>query len=334
MRTLATILLLAFGILKLSAQTGQATAFKGETATFAGHVTGFSGAASTEGKAFYANCAQTWYGCNTLSKASSSPLNSHQVSQQSEPYSFWAFGHIYGTEDHPWPAATWLSHLPQFIGNKQASFMVLMGDTIFAPSDPYWPNFLSLTQRFPYPVFNATGNHERHDAADWNRRAWGAPDTYFRTGHNSEDIYFILDTQGFDQAPFTRMQAERLIATLHSELSTAKPPKRVFIFMHKVVWARPFPTFSRQAHSWGPSTQKNDPIWESIVQPALESMTQHISIYVGSGDIGRSNGPKLFYSKHRGITYFAAGLHNTYWDAGWYITVPLTQPNLCLSPIH
>lgn len=162
-----------------------------------------------------------------------SPLADRDLAPRgAPPFTFVACGHVYGEpgEGHARPAATFAGHVGRLRATG-ADFLMLLGDCVYTWRDDDLARLATLAGReLALPVFNAPGNHDLADRADYERRFGPA---WFAFDHGGCRM-LVLDTEA---DPWHIGGAQ--LAWLQRELAAArsKPPRAVFVFGHKPVWA-------------------------------------------------------------------------------------------------
>ncbi len=162
-----------------------------------------------------------------------SPLAARALAPRAAPpFTFVACGHVYGAPGpgHARPAATFAGGL-QRLRATGADFVMLLGDCVHEWRAPEVDRLHALaSHELRLPVFNAPGNHDVADRADYERRV-GPPRFAFTHGGCR---MIVVDTE-HEPWHVGGEQLQWLLGELAAAART--PPRAVFVFGHKPVWA-------------------------------------------------------------------------------------------------
>ncbi|BBM84893.1 metallophosphoesterase family protein [Candidatus Uabimicrobium amorphum] len=242
-----------------------------------------------------------------------SPINQKFLTNDNKNYNFLVLGHTYGAPENKhsvFPSSSLLANLDN-INNSECAFVVSLGDTVRNSTDIQLANYkYFFAQKLKFPIFNSVGNHEMTDRKKY--------ESYFGKTYYSfafqKELYIFLDSE-LDDCKIAGKQLKFFLECL--ELSkTNENIKRIFIFTHKLLWAKNIPVYSSFLKHINDSRYKPDENFSSVIIPLLKKISRTKEVFWLSGDIGCSWSLPLFYDKNKslGITFIATGLGDTVKD--------------------
>ncbi len=247
------------------------------------------------------------------------------------PFSFLVCGHVYGRPGigRPRPATTMVEHVDRMRA-ANADFLMLLGDCFFAWSEEEIERLTAfLSAELPIPVFNAPGNHDLPDRADYERR-FGP--TWFAFDQGGCRM-IVLDTE-IDPWSLSGAQLDFLIAELARARRPETRPRAIFLFGHKPIWAGTRDTAVASLKSNTPTTlgvladrAPELPTFNRDVRPLLREIAKEIPVWFFAGDVGafEQHTLHLFMEKDDrapALRYLAVGLGDLDRDAFLKVTVP------------
>jgi hypothetical protein len=256
-----------------------------------------------------------------------SPFNKREIScPDTLPLRFLVSGHFHGSSSNTTglPAKTLLYNLEK-INSSQPCFMVSLGDLFLDVKKDIPVYSDTLFKRMTFPLFNVVGNHD----VSGNVYTDHFGPTWFAIRH-SGSLFLFLDTEINDGS----IEGEQL-KFLDDQLSHLKSVYRIFVFMHRLVWAEDHP---QMKHLFKDNTRSSSPgNFRSEILPRFEDASKHMEVYFFGGSLGAA-GASFFYHKEekKSLTYIATAIRDTPFDAMLSVEVdssgvhfssfPLTMP--------
>ncbi len=221
-----------------------------------------------------------------------------------DAWSFLLGGHLYGDPAGQDALAATLAEASARLAAGGDDFLFTAGDTFRASAEPWFSATLAGLAALRMPVFNAPGNHDVANRAEYERRfgpAWGA---FVHRGC----LFVQVDTE----APPWEIGGEQL-AGLRATLRLAAERddvRAVFCVGHKLVFSHRRRYFSlllgANAHDGlvGPNRFVAD------VLPHLAVVARKKPVFWCAGDIGIGRSLPLFvdHDETSGVTFVAVGL--------------------------
>ena len=254
-------------------------------------------------------------------------------SEPTSDYAFFVAGHVYGHPKvhapglHPPFAAKldWLARVPGM------AFGVLLGDSVFRPTEERWNALDRDLARFPFPMRLAVGNHDIRP----QERAAELPDmlgpgeyvarygpTFYSFTHGP-DLFVVLDAN-----PAEWNIAGEQLEFLRGTLAEHADARQVFVFCHQVIWWRPEePATLVPNSSYGRAQELT--YW-SVLEPLFQQQSKPVFLF--AGDVGASEDSTPFaFSRTGDVQRIATGMGAGERDNCVVVQVPRTgRPRLRL----
>ena len=243
-----------------------------------------------------------------------SPYNGKPLPAIASPaLRFFVFGHLYGDprSNTVFPAGSFQSAIER-INEAEPDLIVMTGDAIRFPEEPYLGNTRTVLERVDAPIFNAPGNHDLIHRGGPFKRLFGPVYRELRLG---QSLFLLLNTE-IERGQLGEEQRQWFFDHL-SEAIEDDDIRHLFIFSHRLVWA-----------AWRPEMDAvfanvNNPIgldyteFAREIEPRLLEVAAVKPTYWFGGDIGTIDSFSLFYHRHSDapLYYLAAGLGDTSRDA-------------------
>ena len=215
------------------------------------------------------------------------------------------------------PSAS-LSGNIDLIRNGGADFLILLGDNYMYPTELHVRNLRNVLRAFDLPVFNAPGSHDLLDPETYDR-LFGP--TYYDFMVD-EDLFVILNSEMERPVELAGEQLAYFVS-LMNRVANDEGVRNVFIFSHKLIWARDDPRLSVVlAHSNADPAKFRAGSFRNNVLPLIHRVATEKPVFWISGDIG--TGPfneapslSLFYWRDpdHGVSFIATGLGDSGSDA-------------------
>ena len=225
------------------------------------------------------------------------------------PFTFVTCGHVYGAPGagHARPAATFTDNLGRLRATG-AEFVMLLGDCVYEWHAAELDRLHALAaNELRLPVFNAPGNHDLADPPDYERR-FGPRRLAFDHGGCR---LLVVDTE-VDPWHVAGAQLDWLLAELAAIERT--PPRALFVFGHKPVWALTrahavAALASNDPRGLATALARDDaaPTFRRDVLPALRRAAAHAPVWWFAGDVGAFE-PNTLHLYH-GVDELAPDLH-------------------------
>ena len=247
-----------------------------------------------------------------------SPLNGNKLSPEKtgNTYSFLFAGHTYGSPNGGkaslYPAASLLANLDR-INYLDPAFFIFVGDIVFQSDSARIKNFLkSVTDKMPFPVFNAIGNHDVDPDRLLFEQYFGK--TYYHFSLGSE-LYLVLDSE----LHIPGINGEQLDFLLKHLSETGNGIKNIFVFAHRRIWFRSAMHYD---------DVKDDP-FHTAITPVLKEAAKSKSIYWIAGDW---RFPLLYVQdSETGVHYLSTALNDA--ENDMMIHVQIDNGNVELKPL-
>jgi hypothetical protein len=266
-------------------------------------------------------------------RAVHSPLAARALAARARPpFTFVVCGHVYGEPGagRARPAATFAGNLAR-LQAAGADFVMLLGDCVYEWCEPELARLHALAaDELRLPVLVAPGNHDLADPADFERR-FGP--RRFAFDHGGCRM-LVVDTEtepwhvGGEQAHW-----------LLGELAAAarRPPRAVFVFGHKPVWAV---TRRHAVAALGGNDPRglaaalarppDAPTFRRDLLPALRRTAARVPVCWLAGDVGAfATALHLYHARDDevpALRFVAVGLGDRPRDAFVRVDVPAEGP--------
>lgn len=214
-------------------------------------------------------------------------------------YQFFVAGHVYGT-----PGDTLHTIYPPFeqcfsqINETNHAFGVFTGDMVQFSSKTSWNVFDSVVHRLKPTIYRTPGNHDMGDRPLYESR-YGKTDSCFQL---NDDWFVLLDNTkngwGLDSSQ---------MEIIRSVIEQCKENKRIFIFMHNVLWHSIHDDFAPNSLAGkAPEPYFN---FHSTVLPILNRSKKEI--YLIAGDVGATQSSKnVAYAQQGNVHFVTSGMGN------------------------
>jgi hypothetical protein len=148
-----------------------------------------------------------------------------------------------------------VSENPEFVRNLDwvnrlpGDFLIIVGDVVDGYSDPsilakMWNGFDELTKRTSRPIYVVPGNHDIYDSQSeqaWRQR-YG---TLYRSFDHQGSHFILLDSEDLARPPAI---AGAQLAWLAEDLERHSRANRIFVFLHRPLWAEAKQAWDRDVH--------------------------------------------------------------------------------------
>ncbi len=242
-------------------------------------------------------------------------INQRAVEQiaADQPHTIWVAGHLYGSHGNRhsvFQASSFLANMDLF-RDSGAKAMVLLGDNYRRADSVQLDQFQRTMEKFPFPVFNAVGNHDKSQSKLYRDRFGEQTFGIVRIGSSQ---LIILDTE-LDRGAISGEQLRKLLQWLR-QASEDEQIENVFVFCHQLVWCVNHPKLSSISRYINSNKHLRDG-WHREVGPDLERLAKRKPVFVFSGDVGATWSYSTFYwqDSELPLHYLATGLGDTLRDA-------------------
>lgn len=261
-----------------------------------------------------------------------SPVNGLAPPPAGEGYSFYAVGHLYGSqanERSAFPAATILANL-DVLNGAGAAFVMTLGDNVRRPEERYFENYRrAFSSKLSIPVYDAAGNHDLRSRALYEK-------FFGRTAYSfvyGTELFIVMDSERMRQDdPALWEDAERALRRARDDDSI----RNVFLFTHRLVWTVGEERFRIVYEHLNSQAGYGDlKAFKAKLMPLVEAVAAVKPVYWLSGDIGAAWTLPLFYEKtgSPAVTYLATGLGDAERDVMVRVDVKKKGREISFTPI-